>query len=231
MIQFIEEIEKHFEKEYPREGCGLLGVVKGKLEWFPCKNIAVNNSEFVFDSSEYLQIAQKADIIATVHSHPDAPCTPSNHDIKYCNATGLKYYIFSYPSMDLYELEPDKKEKGLYGREYEFGSNDCFEAARDFYIEKGLDIPNRIPFEEKWWLKDINYFSEEYIKTWNFYKVEDMKENDFITFSVNSPVPNHCGVYLGEDIFYHHAVNRLSCKESLYPFWAQYITGVYRHES
>ncbi len=231
MIEFLDDIQKHFEKEYPREGCGLLGVVKGKLEWFPCKNIARGDKEFVFDSSEYLQIAQKADIIATVHSHPDASCEPSKYDIKYCNATGLKYYIFSYPSMDLYELEPENKQKNLYGREYEFGTNDCFEAARDFYLEKGLDIPNRIPFEEHWWLKDINYFSEDYIKTWNFFKVDDMKENDFITFSVNSPVPNHCGVYLGEDIFYHHAVNRLSCKESLYPFWAPYITGVYRYEA
>ncbi len=231
MIEFLKDIQEHFEKEYPREGCGLLGVVKGKMEWFPCKNIAKEDNEFVFDSSQYLQIAQKADIIATVHSHPDGSCEPSKHDIKYCNATGLTYYIFSYPEMEVYELKPDNKEKGLYGREYEFGTNDCFEAARDFYLKKGLDIPNRIPFEEHWWLKDINYFSEEYIKTWNFFKVEDMRENDFITFSVNSPVPNHCGVYLGEDIFYHHAVNRLSCKENLFPFWAPYITGVYRYEA
>ena len=62
----------NIKKEYPKEGCGLLGVVKGKLEWFPCKNISTGTQEFIFDSREYLKIAQRCDIVATVHSHPDA---------------------------------------------------------------------------------------------------------------------------------------------------------------
>ena len=33
----IEDIKAHFEKEYPREACGIIGVVKGKKTWFPCK--------------------------------------------------------------------------------------------------------------------------------------------------------------------------------------------------
>lgn len=226
---FLTEIEKHFEEYYPKEGCGLIGVVNGDAKWFPCKNISKTNDTFVFDSSEYMEIAQKCDIIAVVHNHINTSNEPSMHDIKYCNATGLIYYIFSYPDMELYTLNPERKDKPLYGRLYEFGVQDCFEAARDYYIKQGLDIPNRIPFEEKWWLKGINYFSDEYIKTWNFEKVDTMKKGDFLTFSIFSEVPNHCGVYLDNDIFFHHAVNRLSCKESLFPDWKKHLTGIYRY--
>ena len=54
-------------------------------------------------------------------------------------------------------------------------------------------------------------------------------KNDVITFCVDAEVANHCGVFLGNDVFYHHAVNRLSCRENLYPFWVKYIHKVYRY--
>ena len=45
----IEEIQKHFEKEYPREGCGLILIVKGKKKWFPCENVAETEDNFIAD--------------------------------------------------------------------------------------------------------------------------------------------------------------------------------------
>ena len=134
--------------------------------------------------------------------------------------------------MDLKILQPEKTTKPLYGRDYEFGVNDCFEAAKDYYISKGLDIPSRPLFEDNWWEKGLNYFTDEYIATWGFKKVEgQMAEGDLLVFTIQSNVPNHCGVYLGSDIFYHHAEHRLSCRENLYPRWKKHITGVYRHEA
>ena len=230
MIQFLTKIQEHFEECYPREGCGVLAVVKGDLKWFPCNNVATGDDDFIIDSKQFIDISHRSDIVSVVHNHPDASNDPSETDIKYCNATGLIYHIFSYPEMELYTLQPAKQANPLYGREYEFGTDDCFEAAKDYYINKGLDIPNRPPFEDDWWEKDLDYFTDDYIATWGFERVEgNMKEGDLLIFTIRANVGNHCGVYLGEDIFYHHAENRLSCRENLYPFWKQYITGVYRH--
>ncbi len=53
-------------------------------------------------------------------------------------------------------VEPVRETKELYGRDYEFGVNDCFEAARDYYLSTGLDIPNRPLFEDDWWDKGLN---------------------------------------------------------------------------
>lgn len=231
MLNLSSEIEKHFEKEYPREGCGVLAISKGKLKWIPCTNIAEDDEDFIFDSIEYFKIKSTHDIVGIVHSHPDAECTPSITDINNCNALGIPYYIFSYPDMDMYKLEPEKNLYPLIGREYEFGVKDCFEAARDWYLQEGISLPNREPFEDDWWLKGLNYFTEDYIATWGFKKVEEPEKGDLLIFSVESNVGNHCGVYLQNDVFFHHAVKRLSCRENLYPFWIKHLTGIYRYET
>lgn len=232
MIQFLQEMEDHFKECYPREGCGVLGVIKGELNWFPCTNVAPDDKDFIIDSREYINISRKADIVGIVHSHPDSSSDPSEGDIKYCNAIGLPYYIFSYPGMDLHIQKPEKEEKALYGREYEFGVNDCFEAMRDYLATQGIDIPARAAFEDDWWDKGLDYFTDEIIKDYGYTRVEgNMQKNDVIIFKIKASVGDHCGVYLGEDIFYHHAENRLSCRENLYPFWKKFIAGVYRHDS
>ena len=234
MMTFLDEIEKHLEEWYPKEGCGVIGVVEGALKWFPCDNIANNGEDFVIDSKQYIAIAQRCDIVGIVHSHPDASPEPSNFDIKYCNALGVPYYIFSYPGMDMYKLEPVRKTKSLYGREYDLGLNDCFSAVQDYYKTKELHIAKR-PFhspKDRWWDEGADYFTKENIDAWGFNKIEGpMQEGDLLIFKIMSEVSNHCGVYLGEDLFYHHAINRISCRENLFPQWKKYIIGVYRYDA
>jgi len=131
--------------------------------------------------------------------------------------------------MELNIVEPKTKAYPLIGREYQFGVTDCFEAMRDYLAEQSINIPPRIPFEDNWWDNSLDYFTEENIKNWNHIKVDSPQKNDVLIFKVQADVPDHCGVYLGNDVFFHHAENRLSCREHLYPFWGQYIVGIYRY--
>ena len=73
----FETIVDHFNTEYPREGCGVIGIQKGKSKWFPCKNVAEDDDDFIIDSTEYIRINSISDIVAIVHSHPDASPEPS----------------------------------------------------------------------------------------------------------------------------------------------------------
>ena len=207
-------------------------MIKGKIEWYPCTNVAKENEEFILDSKEFIAYSNRMDIVGVVHSHPDGTPDPSEMDIKYCNTLNVPYYIFSYPGMEMRVIHPNREEKALYGREYEFGVNDCFEAIRDYLETQNIKIPERKAFEDNWWDRDLNYFTDEMIKEYGYKKVEgNMQPIDVIIFTIRETVPNHCGVYLGDDIFYHHAENRLSCRENLYPFWKKFITGVYRYET
>ena len=135
--------------------------------------------------------------------------------------------------MDLNVVQPKKDLTDLYGREYKFGVRDCFEAARDYLIEQGIVIPPRVLFEDNWFKKGLDYFRPELIKDWGCSEVplKDLQKNDVITFKVRSDITNHCGVFLGNDTFYHHAEQRLSCRENLYPFWIHYLDKAYRYDA
>ena len=229
----IEEIREHFSNEYPKEACGIIGIVKGKKQYFPCKNLAEEDEDFVLDPSDYISIKRKADIFAIVHDQVDYTNDASENDKKYCNSLGVPYYIFSYPSMELNILEPEVNVNPLIGREYEFGKFDCLEACRDYYSEElDIQLPKRLlPYVDDWWKLGHDYFTDEHIQEWGFKKVYDLLPNDLLIFTMGSLVGNHCGIYLGNDIFFHHAVNRLSCRENLYPLWKRYLTGIYRYET
>jgi proteasome lid subunit RPN8/RPN11 len=229
----IHDIERHFKDEYPREGCGIISVVKGKKKWFPCTNIAEYGEDFIIDSQEYLKLKRTTDIVAIVHSHPDSSSEPSQPDIKYCNALGIPYYIYSYPDMELTILDPVRNTTELYGREYEFGVRDCFEATRDFLESRDILIPSRAMFEDDWWERGLDYFTEDTMAEWSHVAIPltELQENDVLIFNVKSEIGNHCGVYIGNECFYHHAEKRLSCRESIYPFWHKYLKGAYRYDA
>ena len=134
--------------------------------------------------------------------------------------------------MELNIIEPKVVSQPLIGREYEFGVRDCFEVVRDYYKTQDIDLPKRALFEDDWWDRGLNYFCTDYIASWGFKEVTgSLLPNDLIVFTMGAKVGNHCGVYLGQDVFLHHAYERLSCRENLYPIWQKHITGVYRHET
>lgn len=240
MIQdHLDSILDHIETEYPREACGVIGVSKGKSNWFPCQNVSENDLEFVIDSKDYMNASLRSDLVAVVHSHPDMSEEPSHKDITQCNHSKLDYYIFSWPKLAMYHLEPKREKIPLIGRSYEWGYLDCWKIVQDYYKEElGItletsnltDFTTLTGYTKEWWEKGLNYFmdlSEDY----GFEEVTDgsLEKNDGLLFSIRSEVPNHCGVYLGNDLILHHAENRLSCRESLYPFWGKHKTHTMRY--
>ena len=83
-------------------------------------------------------------------------------------------------------------------------------------------------FKDDWWEEGLNYFDDLFDR-FGFIEVEEPQRGDIIIFKIYNNTPNHCGVYLEEDIFMHHAENRLSCRESLYPFWIKNILRYARY--
>jgi len=92
----ISEIEKHGEREYPFECCGLLigsfeDNKKNVVEIFPIENAreeeAKHNRSLITPRdlmrSERYAREKKLDVVGNYHSHPDHPAIPSQFDLDH----------------------------------------------------------------------------------------------------------------------------------------------------
>ena len=220
----------YLQEKYPEEGCGIILNKKGKLEWMACENEAEDKeNDFKISGKDYIKAQLQGDIYAIVHSHPDASSEPSEADKSSSNFLGIPYIIYSVPSFQKTVYIPELKEEPLTGRTYNFGENDCYSLVREYYRrELNIVLPS-IEFEDNWWDKGLNYFVD-LVEPFGFVEVDTPQKGDVILFQIYGTVPNHCGIYLGEDVMLHHAENRLSCRESLYPFWIKHLKRYTRYE-
>lgn len=225
-----KEILSYLLNKYPEEGCGILLNNKGKLEWVPCENVAEDKkSSFVLESSTYIKAHLKGTIQAIVHSHIDSSPELSEADKKASEFLRIPYIVYSIPEGKTVQYIPDSFDvNNLYGRDYEFGVRDCYTLARDYYLKEQNIVLPILDFKDNWWEEGLNYF-DDHFQEFGFKEVTRPEKHDAVLFSVRSQIPNHCAIYLGEGVILHHAENRLSCKESLYPFWAKHITRYLRY--
>jgi proteasome lid subunit RPN8/RPN11 len=200
-------------------------VSKGKARLVPLQNVSEDSENYFSLGHDFVRLSLNSDILFIVHAHRDN-CTPSEYDKVCCNKINIPYIIFNLTNLDYCTVYPDKYSN-LIGREYKFGTSDCFEACRDWYLAHNIPIPSRnLHWEDDWWLKGLDYIIN--LEEWGFRETPSLRYGDLLVFGQD--VNNHIGVYIDKDIFYHHAVNRLSCRENIYPFWGSMLKKVYRYE-
>jgi len=221
----ITSIKLHAHREFPKEACGVVIVYKGKPKYVECTNISSIEDHFIINPVQYAALSDKTYLI--VHSHTTGN-EPSEHDISCLNTLRVPYLIY-YIESDTYGVYYPKNYNKLIGREYVFGEQDCFEAARDWYLAHDIIVPPRRKWVDNWWEHHYNYIKDD-ISQWPLKQVDNPEYGDILTFKVDSSIENHLGVYLGDDMFYHHAVNRMSCVENIYPFWAEFLESIYRYD-
>ena len=135
----------------PLESCGL--VVDG--EYRPCENIAGSpRASFRIEPSLVLE-AHRSGLDAIIHSHPHPyPAAPSRADMAAQIAHDVPFGIV--PVSETGEPgEPffwgaDTPRPDLHERPYRWGITDCYSLCRDYYHERGIDLPD-YPRAWRWW--------------------------------------------------------------------------------
>jgi proteasome lid subunit RPN8/RPN11 len=95
----LGEIERHAEREYPRECCGLLvgritdgGRTREVHATYPVANIFSEEAErhhrmaiepLEYARAERLHAAEGLGVVGNYHSHPDHPAVPSQYDLEH----------------------------------------------------------------------------------------------------------------------------------------------------
>jgi len=117
-----------------------------------------------------------------------------------CEATGLPWYILSWPEGDLRTITPTGHTP-LLGRPFVHGAWDCWQVCADWYKrEWGLEFPTYAR-EEGWWEQaDGPSLYEQAYEAAGFYQVSQPQRGDMIVMAVGRTAhPNHAGIYLGAD--------------------------------
>ncbi len=218
---------KHAKEQDPKESVGVLIVVKGKEQYYPCNNLSTYSQQcFILDPEDYVKADALGEITAIVHSHPVTPPSPSQADKVSCEQSGLKWHIVNPKTETWGYCEPTGYKPPLIGRQWVWGVTDCWSLVRDYYKEEHniqlldyqrpitpqdfLDNPLFEQYAERTGFKELN-------------KDEKLQKGDVLLMSILHPTLNHVAIFLGDEIL-HHLADRLSTREP-YNEWLLKCTG------
>lgn len=230
-----EQALEQAKAEFPAESCGLVAVVKGRRRYFPCRNLAETPDEhFVLDPLQYAEVEDQGEIVAVVHSHPKTNHAPSQADRVACEKSGLPWHIVNPQTEQWGYCEPEGFELPYVGREFVFGIVDCYSLCRDWYKrEFGLDLKD-YDRRDQFWLKGENLYIDNFANE-GFHRVpvEELQYGDAILMQLQSPLPNHAAIYIGDGQILHHLQGRLSSRDlyGLDSYYGKSTACVLRHES
>lgn len=228
-----EDILVHVNEDAPREACGLVVIKNGRVSYTRCSNVAVDPTvDFVISPNDIIRAEVNGSIAAVVHSHPYALPKPSEADRVKCEESGLPWIIVNYPNGDMAAIEPTGYEAPLEGREYHYGVLDCYTIIRDYYKRfLGINLPD-FDRPHQWWDRGMNLYMDNYKKA-GFVGIEqnELKVHDLILFQHNAIVPNHSGIFIGDNMFLHHFMGRLSSRDIFDGYWRKIAVRFLRHGS
>ena len=218
---------KHAKEQDPKESVGVLIVIKGKEQYYPCNNLSTYSQQcFILDPEDYVKADALGEITAIVHSHPVTPPSPSQADKVSCEQSGLKWYIVNPKTETWGYCEPTGYKPPLIGRQWVWGVTDCWSLVRDYYKEQHniqlLDYQRPITPQD---FLDNPLF-EQYAERTGFKELdnnEKLQKGDVLLMSILHPTLNHVAIFLGDEIL-HHLADRLSTREP-YNEWLLKCTG------
>lgn len=235
----LQAIQAHALAEFPKECCGLVVASGAGERYVPCRNAASTPSEhFRLPAEDYARAEDLGELLALVHSHPNAPATPSDADRVQCELSGLTWHIFSVGQVDgvpecgdVRTIAPCGYAAPLVGRQFAHGVLDCYTLVQDYYArELGIRL-GQYERQDDWWAKGEQLYSLDRLRAEGFDLIADEPQRgDLILMQIRSTVPNHAGVYLGEGLMLHHLHGRLSDRVPYGGYWAERTSYIVRHK-
>ena len=228
-----QQILQQAQAEFPQEMCGLIAVVKGRRRYFPCKNLAETPHEhFVLNPLDYAATEDKGEIVAVVHSHPTTNPAPSAADRVACEKSGVPWYVINPQTKGWGYCEPEGFELPYVGREFVFGLVDCYSLCRDWYErEFGLSLRD-YDRRDQFWERGENLYLDNFANEgFREVPVAELQRGDAILMQIESPLPNHAAIYLGDQMILHHAQGRLSSRDLYGSYYVRSTAKALRHES
>lgn len=238
-VETLIAAQDHAIECYPNESCGLVVMAPDGERYIQCTNSHDNPSEhFRVTGEAFADAEELGEVVAVIHSHPNASANPSDADRVQCELSELPWHIISIGMVDGQPefgaqgyCEPCGYEAPLEGRQFAHGILDCFTLFKDFlWREYHIRVSN-YDREDDWWNNGGDLYSIDRLNDEGFFQITDEpRRGDIILMNVRSKVANHAAVYLGDGTILHHLHGRLSRKEAYGGYWAERTMLIVRHK-
>ncbi|PRC93096.1 C40 family peptidase [Solimicrobium silvestre] len=237
----LTDIKRHAEADYPREACGLIIIRRGREKYLPCKNLAPDTEHFIISAQDYAVAEEMGEIVAVVHSHPDAPASPSEADKVSCEASGVLWHIIRVDGTEgiptageLITIEPCGYQVPLVGRQFFHGVLDCYSLIRDWYQQTRSIELKQFSRADEWWNDGKSDLYTQGFPQAGFVSIEsnaEMQVGDVILMQIRSTngVPNHAAIYIGDGLILHHLHGHLSSRDVYGGYWQEVTRNVIRY--
>lgn len=209
------------KKEFPKEMCGILFLDEDNIVKFKqCDNLSDNPIElFEIDSTVLIDY----NVIAIVHSHTNGRNYLSKCDMQNQRLLNLDWVLVCDDNVMIYRsIAP------LLGRPFEFNKQDCYNLFKDCYMLAGIDFPE-FKYPDNWYEQGMNLYVDNLLK-YGFEKVDTPEIGDVILFTIGSEIANHAGVYIDNQLFIHHSIDRLSKRDILGGYWLKNTHSIWRYK-
>ena len=229
--------------EFPREEvCGLVVIPHGKrtAEVVRCTNTAEDKRHyFRLSPDDYAAAAERGEIAAVYHSHPETSPEATEADKACAEGLGIPFIIYAPWRASWCVYGPSGYVAEYVNRPYVFGVLDCFALYRDYHAQEiGVELPN-VYREPGFWRKGLKLW-EPLLPENGFTRVDRIQKHDSLLFALNpggtnnGAIINHCAIYLGDGLMLHHPSERTSRIEPYVQnagYYVKHLTGIYRHSS
>lgn len=229
-----QQILNHCKTAEPQEACGFVvsGYRTGELVYLPCENVAVDPvNYFEIDADAFVRAELQGEIVAVVHSHPDSETEKglpylSTADRECQIRLNLPFWLVCGGEIHIFRPIPP-----LLGRKFENVTQDCRVLCLDAYMLAGWDITTTQSQYAFDWFEYGHNFYEQGLQKLGFERLSESDTpqlGDVVLLQVGSPVANHAGVYLGNQMMLHHSLGRLSARVPYDGFWLDQTHGIWR---
>ena len=200
------------------ERCGVVLKDGTEVEY---GNLSAESNEFVLDSQAWVD--HDDDIVAIFHTHPNGEPFLSTADRVSQVQSGLPWVLYTQGKRKVFDPVPR-----LLGREFSYGTADCYALVKDSYHLAGIELPvlERGDIDDD---ASQERITEELVKV--FSKVRDISEaqiGDVVVTALGGKA-SHMAIYIGEGRILHHAYNQMSLRERLSEGWLKRIHSIWRH--
>ena len=213
--QHKQRIQEIALERYPEECVIVITKDKGLYE---LNNISKDpENSFSISRKDTEKVFDEV-LLAVIHSHPDAEPVPSSADMTYQRQCNIPFGIVATDGSRVSEVVyfGDQVEYDLEKRPFIHSVCDCYSLIRDFYKEKlNINLPE---FERdwEWWNSGEDMYLDN-LKSTGFYQVDEPQYGDMVIACVRSKVPNHAGVYVDNEMIFHHISGGLAIDTTRLP--------------